>query len=838
MSSTINIPFTIPGNYTTSDSGKIAISDDNVKLLLQQDDLDFEETFASATGFTYDSDKVEFTGGKIQQKDQRPADATFAATYTNSINGSWGNGTLTGTATGGAGLVQKFGTNCLDLSYNDTRHVGYAALDNCDMLQSGTIGLWYKPKYSGTPASDKTLFDICKAAGDTKNQIKLSHLTGTGAVYLTIKDLNGSNIVATSLGAWSPTAGTYYHIELNFDITAGATRLFIAGTQHGTTQTGTGTRDSNIGLLRIGYPGTGSGNPYSYIDEVLVYNAVKHITTFTPPTAENDHSDTSLLMAIHYNTSIDISYSKNGGALTGTATGGASIDGEKIDLSYLDGKRIDYAALGNADSQQVGAIKFKVTPNYTGAPAADRWFFCICKAHNDVKNAIMLRHSSSGPYLRLHMYDSTGAWIVEHLCGTWFPVAGTKYEFELNWDLTSGATRLFVENKATGDCEQSGSTYTGTATRDSNIGLLRIGNNHSASSVSNFKIEDLVVFSTVQHTGNYTPGYTISETVYVASKVSLPIMEHTYAGTILQGNSLTTVYGGLPRITIDVGQSGIEQYYDSGWKVSAESFDEANTPSAFDTNFPTLTVEGEKYGQFFIYFTYSNDTQGYVDNLIANMRVDIGYPTDNPYVDWNSSFKGSELTDFVETATKTGADEIKYVIKIDGNFKYYNAGLQDSDGSYPQANTAAEILANIGDFLTTRAVVAFRAFLHSDDSSTKPDLDNLSVSYNSVIADPTFPTLVNLEGFLYNGGSPASNVKIYMRPYLAGFFTGGVFQRYSWTHVSTTNSIGWFEINQYLQPSGSFWEIKFGGKRYKLALLDQEEMNLTEAETYEVIPVE
>ena len=238
---------------------------------------------------------------------------------------------------------------------------------------------------------------------------------------------------------------------------------------------------------------------YTYDDtKITVENGVAKLKNLTPANE-----------TFYANYNSNINGSRGLGVLTATAVGGASVSDGKLDLSYNDKRYVNYDANLNADSQQVGCIRFKIIPAYSNAPTTDRWFFCVCKAHNDIKNTIQLRHSQSGAYLRLHVYDKDGNFIVEHLCGQFLPVAGTEYEIEFNWDFTTGATRLFINGV------QNGSTCVSTCLRDSNIGLLRIGSDYDAgnSTYSQFKIDDFQVFSTVQHTANYTPE-AVSETPY------------------------------------------------------------------------------------------------------------------------------------------------------------------------------------------------------------------------------------------------------------------------------------------------------------------------------------
>ena len=62
------------------------------------------------------------------------------------------------------------------------------------------------------------------------------------------------------------------------------------------------------------------------------------------------------------------------GVLTGTGVGSPTISGNKLDLTGDTIKHVDYDAENNADMQQVGAIKFKIIPNYSGAPSSNKGF--------------------------------------------------------------------------------------------------------------------------------------------------------------------------------------------------------------------------------------------------------------------------------------------------------------------------------------------------------------------------------------------------------------------------------------------------------------------------------
>jgi len=188
------------------------------------------------------------------------------------------------------------------------------------------------------------------------------------------------------------------------------------------------------------------------------------------------------------------------GSLTGTAVGGAAILNGKLDLAHNDNRYVSYSAVSNADFTQTGAVRFIVTPNYSGSPAIQQQLFSIGKASGNNTNLISLRHASNG-LVKIYIYNSSAVSIINDAAfSTWSPTSGTPYLFELNIDLTTGATRLFV------DGVQKGSTLTQTGTRSTDVLLLHVGQYVPLQTfTSNFSIEGFKVYNTVQHTSGYTP---------------------------------------------------------------------------------------------------------------------------------------------------------------------------------------------------------------------------------------------------------------------------------------------------------------------------------------------
>ena len=232
--------------------------------------------FTVAADYTYDAANIEIVGGSAKLKHLLPG-STFHADYTSSIDGRWGEGILTGTATGAAtvsgGRLVLTGNN---------KYVSYSGLLNADSLQVGCVRFKYIPNYSGAPSPSSAMFSISQAAGSGINYIYVNHFS-TGGIYLAINNGSGVAIIPeTNLGSFSPALGTSYEIELNWDITTGATRLFIDGVQKGSTQTQTGTRSGAVGLFRLGALAAGANPCNAEFDDVIVFSSVQHTSNYTP----------------------------------------------------------------------------------------------------------------------------------------------------------------------------------------------------------------------------------------------------------------------------------------------------------------------------------------------------------------------------------------------------------------------------------------------------------------------------------------------------------------------------------------------------------------------------
>jgi hypothetical protein len=531
-----------------------------------------------------------------------------------------------------------------------------------------------------------------------------------------------------------------------------------------------------------------------------------------------------------YETTVNLT--SGGGVLTGTPVGGASITGNRLDLAQNDLRYVDYDATANADSQQTGAIRFKLTPNYSGSPASSQIIFRIDKAAGDTDNNILIFHTSGGN-LSIRILGSAGGGIVDAALGVWSPTALTTYELELNYDITSGATRLFV------DGTQFGTTQTGTGTRDSNIGLIRIGSDTLGVSTSNFFMEDLIIFDAVQHTGNYTPGYTLPVAKYVTDIVTLPEMEYTGAGTLISFDTFTTTEGGSPRYTLQIGRSGNYLYWTGTmWTTSDNTYAQANDVTTFNANVASLPVNGEIYGQFRMYWDDSS-TQSSCDELTASLTAQT-YPTDDPLVTFQTTIRTDGYTSFAESSSKSGSDEIKYTLSKNGTQYYVPSNVWTvSDGSYSQMSDATDIDADAATFTTTATTSTIRARLHSETGATTPSLTSITVEYSFAgEAQDTLDTCV-VYGYSTSpdGSINTDSITITLNQDAVKYKTNTVLQKTSVT-VTPESTTGYWEaeiVENDNMDGTARYIFDFGDRSYSAKVPDEASKRFWDLEELQVV---
>ena len=495
-----------------------------------------------------------------------------------------------------------------------------------------------------------------------------------------------------------------------------------------------------------------------------------------------------------YDTDLNAEYAD--GSATGTGAGGASVSGGKLDLKGHTNQYVDYAGASNGDHAQVGAIRLKVTPNYSTAPVGHTQFFITIGELGQARNTIGIQHDTVSGNIRMVMIDSVGT-VQTAILGAWAPTAGVEYEFELNYDFTAGAQRLFI------DGVQFGSTQTKVLTRSAAaLDTIRVGQTThtdppSTSFEPNFEIQDVQVFSTVQHTSNYTPATLAS--LYQSDTITLPAFSHVgpAGSTIKAFDSFSTTEGGAPRYTVQVDGGGYEYWNGSAWAASDGTYAQASTASDINTNIGTLSgADGATSLTVRIHTTDNDANQASVDDLTWGTTAETTYPTDDPSIVVNSGQLMDGLEGFSATTTAAGSDSVTFILGVDGVDKYWDgAAWSNSDGTLAQSNSAADVETNKAALdVSSGATVKVKALLHSDDGTTTPDITSVTLDYNFFISEPTKPTECIVYGWLIDPGGDAISGGT-VRAYVRESFKHGSHVIQIGTTQATTASDGYWEMS-------------------------------------------
>lgn len=227
----------------------------------------YTQDYASDTGFTYDSDEAEFSGGLVQQKDTTPSNATLQATFPVDEDSDFADGSTNNTLIGGA----TWNSGVIDLTGNSGKRLNMpGGGGNFDVVGSaGCIRFTYIPDHNGNPASTDQILEFDAATGNN-NAIFISRNTG-GNFVIDVRDSVGTahQFVTSSLSA---VLGQRYVCELNFDFSS-TTRFFVDGDSLGSLNTSPWTRAAESGTFKWGGAG---GNGRFSLDEVVLFDAVQH----------------------------------------------------------------------------------------------------------------------------------------------------------------------------------------------------------------------------------------------------------------------------------------------------------------------------------------------------------------------------------------------------------------------------------------------------------------------------------------------------------------------------------------------------------------------------------
>jgi hypothetical protein len=408
----------------------------------------------------------------------------------------------------------------------------------------------------------------------------------------------------------------------------------------------------------------------------------------------------------------DINFSD--GTKTGALGNNATVHDGILDFSsggYWEGNPDNLSSIG-----QQGCIIVRKRFGYTGNAPTIQY---IIQTSINIASRVYLVHNSD--LIQCYITDEGGVTIFS-LAFVWTPTNASKfYEFAVNWNATTGQARLLIDG-----ITQDTDTGTGTINAPT---LFRIG----AGVDQLGAIDQVLVYDTVQHTGNYTPDWSgIQDADFLEGYDTLPEMVYTGAGTLISLDALTSSIIGNLLIALQIGRSGVWTYWNgSEWGIGDGTKDYMCTLADFASNVETLDIEGEIYGQFRIYLPISY-AQGYIDELTASLTAQI-YPIDNPKLIANATFRSDQLLDLLQTTIESGNNVVKMNFIKDDTPIWYNSvsgEIEESDGTYAQSNIASELIAILPILSDTDATWGVQWYFHSEDGTVTSIIQESTITYD------------------------------------------------------------------------------------------------------------
>ena len=180
----------------------------------------------------------------------------------------------------------KFGPNAMDfvLPGSDPDYITYPDSEDWHLTGQFTIETWVRLK-----ADNTTRYKFVSQYLNTGNNRSWYFEKNPSKELNFWSSTNGSTGSAVS-GTWNPVANTWYHVAVTRDVLDNV-RLFVDGTQTGSTTSVSGALFSAATELRLGFfksDGFDNFGLDGFLEDVRITNGVARWTAnFTPPTSRH-----------------------------------------------------------------------------------------------------------------------------------------------------------------------------------------------------------------------------------------------------------------------------------------------------------------------------------------------------------------------------------------------------------------------------------------------------------------------------------------------------------------------------------------------------------------------
>lgn len=434
--------------------------------------------------------------------------------------------------------------------------------------------------------------------------------------------------------------------------------------------------------------------------------------------SQKNQAPATLAAYIAWDSFLNVNYGTDGSTVT--PFNGAAINAGVLDLTGSVNKYVQLPSayvMGN-----IGTIAFSYKPNYSGNPSGNQ----IMYGNIGPNNYFALLHSQSVGHLQLTVTNSTGTAIINaNNFGTWSPVSGTTYTIVLQFDITNGATKLFINGV------QFGSTVATTGVRTASASAWVGSDGTPADGNPNFNISGFALYTSIVGPTGLTP---LPDNNYIGDTITFPTFTYPGIGSIVAFTGFTTAG--------DVNAPGyiLNGLYWNGmsWVSSNGSYAQSSPKATVATNIAALPNNNTLTIQ--VITTTSTSQMSITGPLVVTYSGQI-YPQTNPTLVNNSGIDADLLLAFAATTSSSGSDAVQFALIISGQDQYWNGSAWVASSGYGQSNIASDILANLAALnLTGGAAIQLKVYLHSASGLTTPNITNATISYDfrePVVGEPS-----------------------------------------------------------------------------------------------------
>jgi hypothetical protein len=196
-------------------------------------------------------------------------------------------------------------------------------------------------------------------------------------------------------------------------------------------------------------------------------------------------------------------------------------------------------------------------------------------------------------------------------------------------------------------------------------------------------------------------------------------------------------------------------------------------------------------------YIYDSSNITLANSLATIKLIGASYTTSNVTIIVNEEIQIEGLSSFSESSIKTGSDAIRYTLSKNDTWYYYSSlsgSWIESNGTYSQTNSASQITLYARQFSHTPVATKFKAYLHSDNGTTTPSLDNVRIIYNfGGTSNPV--NITTVWGYSLNSdGTPnVTEIKAYLNKAITNYSNNTLVRK---TEITTIpNSItGYWEL--------------------------------------------